>query len=79
MFPKAQPLAELLQWGLGKWLSCSKGHHQVVSLAPLLQVLALAWAQFDLLLLLLAKSGRRVTTPWAVALLGISPSRRKMS
>lgn len=25
VFVKAQPLAELLQWGLGKWLSCDKG------------------------------------------------------
>lgn len=33
----------------------------VVSPPPLLQVLALAWAQFDLLLFLLAKAGCRVT------------------
>lgn len=59
MFLKAQPLGKLLQWALGKWLSCDC--HQVVSLPPLLQVLALAWAQFDLLLFLLAKAGCRVT------------------
>lgn len=33
----------------------------MVSLFPLLQGLALAWAQFDLLLLLLAEAGCRVT------------------
>lgn len=49
----------------GVWISgflVTKGTcHQVVSLPPLLQVLALPWAQFDLLLLLLAKAGSRVT------------------
>lgn len=81
VFLKAQPLAELLQWELGKWLSCDKGQcHQVLSLPPPLQVLALTWAQFALLLLLLAKAGLRVADVLGCgAILGISPSRRKMS
>lgn len=50
------------RWGLGKWFSCDKGHVSPGGgLSSPLQVLALPWAQFDLLLLLLAEAGSRVT------------------
>lgn len=58
-------LSPWLSFCSGVWLSgflvTKDTCHQAVSLPLPLQVLALAWAKFDLLLLLLAKAGCRVT------------------